>query len=187
MTVLDKNPQRRHMLAMIRHEPDNGGAVIKQHYLLGHDERQLFVVGVDPVVGLSEALTSLKPHGVMRAERQGLKVIRQGDWFFVPLTRQQPDPNLVGIFYANEPIGGPAGSRYGLRIGNPHVAEEQRVMIGDALRYMQGGWKKVGREIKLILVRGKIRHAEHATIELRDWHQTFQTQSILSNSIGYWD
>jgi hypothetical protein len=172
---------------LLRQTPEAGTAPVKQHLVLGHDERQLFVVGVDPVSSIRDALDSLKPGQVRWNERWGAKVIRQGDWFFTPLRGSVEGYQENGIAYTSQPLGGPSASRYGVRVGNPHVAEEQLVFIGDRMRRIGGEWQKMGREIKWIVVRGKIRHSEHATVELPGWHFAVQNTGIINNTIGFLD
>lgn len=187
MLILDKAPQTRHLLAMLRYVPENPKETIKQHFILGHDERQLFVVGVDPVSTLADAFTSLKPRSIRRMEQRGAKVIRQGDWFFTRVAGSTAFYEQNGIAYHGQQIGGPAANRRGLRVGTPHVADEQLVCIGDVFRWQDGQQRKIGREIKWILVRGKIRHPEHATVELLNWHFAVQNTGVINGTIGYLD
>jgi hypothetical protein len=185
LNLLDKQPARRHVLLQVRTTPLDREVV--DHYLLGHDERELFVVQSNRVNSIHDAIEALKPPEVRRAERQGLKVVRQGDWFFIPLrTTFKITPAM--ILHRNETIGGPNAARWGIRVGNPHVAEEQLLIFGDAHVRRLNEWVKVKNVLLSVYVRGKIRHADHATLELRDWHRA--VQNVVNGptpTIGYFD
>jgi hypothetical protein len=64
-----------------------GAVVIEKggkHYLCSMDERNYFVAELNrKVKSIKDAFNSLKPDPVLRAERDGKKVLRQGEWFFV--------------------------------------------------------------------------------------------------------
>lgn len=57
------------------------------HYLLGVDEVPFVAQVPNTLDTLEEALDYLKPVTVKRAEEAGLDVRRQGDWYFVPVSR----------------------------------------------------------------------------------------------------
>jgi len=57
------------------------------HYLVGVDGAAFVAQVPNTIDSLAEALEYLKPVEVKRAEEAGLKVQRQGDWYFVPLAR----------------------------------------------------------------------------------------------------
>lgn len=64
-----------------------GAVVLKDddyYYLCSLDENQYFVSRLArPVTGVQDAFKSLKPAAVLRAERRGRRVLRQGEWFFI--------------------------------------------------------------------------------------------------------
>jgi hypothetical protein len=185
LQMVDKAPAMRHILLQMQCRPEASSREAKLHYLLGHDERQLFVVGASGT-SIRQSLDGLKPWPVRQAEARGLKVIRQGDWFFVPThSRFTLPPDAV--LYIHEVLGGPSGPKYGVRVGNPHVAEEQAIQIGPVRRYVDRKWQEVGRQITAIYVRGAVRHSEHATIKLRAWHVAYQVGGETQPSIGYYD
>src|SRR5580700_3971258 len=76
--ILDVQPSTRHLVLMVR----DGG--LKNKFLLGHDERHWFAAAVpgDSVRDVRTAIASLRPE-----EIEGRKAIRQGEWFFVPVSR----------------------------------------------------------------------------------------------------
>lgn len=53
-----------------------------------------FVQLVKPCKTIEQAYASLKPKKVVDAEKKGLKVLRQGEWFFIP-TNYNPERNSV--------------------------------------------------------------------------------------------
>lgn len=185
LNLLDKHPTMRHVLLQVRSTPVEREVV--DHFLLGHDERELFVVQSNRVNSIRAAIEALKPTEVRRAEQKGLKVIRQGDWFFIPLRATFKITSDM-ILHRNETIGGPNAFRWGIRVGNPHVAEEQLLIFGDAFDRRSNKWVAVKNQLLSVYVRGKIRHADHATIELRGWHRAVQNITNGSTtSIGYFD
>jgi hypothetical protein len=185
LNLLDKQPARRHVLLQVRSTPFEREVV--NNYLLGHDERELFVVESNRVNSIRDAIEALKPFEVRRAEQRGLKVVRQGDWFFIPLRATfQITPAM--ILHRNETIGGPNATQWGIRVGNPHVAEEQLLIFGDAYARRFDKWERTKNALLSVYVRGKIRHEDHATIELREWHRA--VQNVVNGStatIGYFD
>jgi hypothetical protein len=65
-----------------------GAALIRradQDFLCSLDEGQYFVAQLPHTVrNIDQAFNALKPQLVRRAERAGLAVVRQGEWFFIP-------------------------------------------------------------------------------------------------------
>ena len=65
-----------------------GAALIRradQDFLCSLDEGQYFVAQLPHAVNtIDQAFNALKPNDVRRAERQGVPVLRQGEWFFIP-------------------------------------------------------------------------------------------------------
>jgi uncharacterized protein YeaO (DUF488 family) len=65
-----------------------GGTLIKkemQYYLCSLDENNYFVAQLStPTKTVEEAFESLKPKPIKKAIKQGIKVKRQGEWFFIP-------------------------------------------------------------------------------------------------------
>ncbi len=185
LQLLDKSPATRHLLLQVRARPVNKKVV--DTYLLGHDERQLFVLHSESVTSISAALERLKPRAVRIAESRRLKVIRQGDWFFIPASsRFRVLPDM--ILHRNMAIGGPNAAGWQIRVGHPHVAEEQALVFGTVGRFVDKRWVRLENQLAEVYVRGQIRHEEHATVELRTWHRAVQnTPNGLPAVIGYFD
>jgi hypothetical protein len=68
-----------HVLGAVLIRSDRG-----DYYLCSLDEGRYFVSKLaGPAATVDEAFASLKPEPVREAEREGMTVIRQGEWFFV--------------------------------------------------------------------------------------------------------
>jgi hypothetical protein len=206
LVVLDVQPRDRHLLLLSRSGRD------KHRFLLGHDERHWFVAAVaeaTPVSTVQAAKTALKPQIVLERER-GLRAkemnrrrnpvrIRQGEWFFVPSSGLKPDPFLV---LKKEPLrrGG----------GKPHMCDELFRFGGETVyvsrRHPNGlteaayykldraerdsqRWTTMRRNPR-VYVRGRIRHPDHETITLIDWHEVFmntESQALAMRSVAFLD
>jgi hypothetical protein len=189
---LDVRPADRHLLLLVREGRD------KSKFLCGHDERHWFVAAIPeaaPVGTVAQAMEALKPAevrdaqarlGVNRGERnrrRNAAFVRQGEWFFLPSPDFEAEGERVRRW---EPIRRGWGSK-------PHLAEwccrsgGETVYVCD--RYPNGllpaqhgrlvgenpgarwwGWR-VMRRNPGVYVRGRVRHADHATIELPCWHR----------------
>lgn len=192
VAVLDIQPADRHLLLLVREDGE------KHKYLCGHDERHFFVAAIPesaPVGTVRQAKEALKPAEVQTAQaRKGLRAkvrnrrknaayIRQGEWFFLPAPDLAVSEKLV---LPNEPLSRGRGSK-------PHVMEFCYRTGGEAVfvcsRYPNGvteaeykrilssnpkakrwGWRSMRRNPG-VFARGRVRHADHATITLRCWHR----------------
>ena len=115
---------------------------------------------------IPQAYESLKPAEVKEAERKGLKVKRQGEWFFIPVKEtkaMQADKVTAGSW--NRKVGD--NLPLTLRAGNnrPNTASQ-----GIA---------------KLNLAKGRVEHQgrEHAALMLPTWHKAIPNTSIESFTI----
>ncbi len=197
--VLDLHPDSRHLLLLIR-EGD-----IKSKLLCGHDERHWFVAGIPeaaPVGTVRQAKEALKPAAVRAVEairgvpstkrdrRKNAAFVRQGEWFFVPEPDFAADERLVLHW---EPLrrgngGKPHWTEWLYRTGGEQVTVCSRHPNGvTPSRYAAiltanpkaktWGWRAMRRNPG-VYVRGRVRHADHATITLPDWHR------VLMNTEG---
>ncbi len=211
LRVIDMRPQERHLLLMSQ---DSDG---KHKFLCGHDERHWFVAAVPETARASNvatAMEALKPQAVRlmqdrlkvkpkkRNRRRNEAFVRQGEWFFVPV------PGWVHVneklILRNEPL-----QRGG---GKPHMVEELVRDGGETVyvspQYPNGLTPRqhevlISRKPKLhnlrwitqrrnpqVLVRGKVRHADHKTIVLNDWHQVLmntETQAVAMRHVAFLD
>jgi hypothetical protein len=210
--VLNTRPDLRHLVLMAR----NASAILapKEKFLCGHDERHWFVAALPQaaVTDVTSAMESLKPLEAVRSQRvhavrqkdrnkrHNEGFIRQGEWFFVPAPAFQPGP--LGIILKNEPISRGAGSK-------PHIVSElmrrggqqvyvnrrNRVVITAAQfqsRVRSGQIKNPAdwneqRVTTEVFVRGKVRHADHKTIELKGWHRVAMNAEPISNTVAFLD
>jgi hypothetical protein len=188
LQVVDADRSDRHLLLLVR----DGEA--KSKFLCGHDERHWFVAAVPEsargVTGVASAKAALQPT-IVRLEAGRLKrkdqfrrrnaaYLRQGEWFFVPTPWLQPEPAFV---LRNEPLsrgrGKPHIMELAYRTGgevvyvnwqHPQGITEARFNRLPEKRRRAGGWTRMVRNPE-VFARGAVRHPDHATIVLRDWHR----------------
>ena len=175
---------REHMEAFVR---ESGGRVLRprgsswlverwtdpaeRRFLVGYDEDHLFAAQIPGGDSVREAHEALKPGEVRQAEASGLTpIVRQGEWFFVPLSRDA-EVQLRGWIST---VG-----RERRRVlpfeGNPHWVEE--------LVRIPAGLDPATREpLQHHFVRGRIRHLEHATVSFDRWRQAVINAAVRRRS-----
>jgi hypothetical protein len=192
LQVLDVQPVDRHLLLMVR-ETDG-----KHKFLCGHDERHWFVAAIPesaPVGTVRQAKEALKPVDVLQAQslrgmrakernsRKNVAFRRQGEWFFLP------EPHLVinqKLVLRNEPLrrndrGKPHWAEFCCRSGGETVYVSVRYPGGLTFKEYERvirnnpnakgwSWSTMSRNAN-VYVRGRISHADHATIMLHVWHR----------------
>jgi hypothetical protein len=211
VAVLDVQPADRHLLLLVREGEGKG------KFLCGHDERNWFVAGIPesaPVGTVRQAKEALKPAEVQAAQaRQGLKgkarnrrrnaaFLRQGEWFFLPVPGFVVDERLV---LADEPLrrgngGKPHWAEFCYRTGgetvyvcprHPNGLTEERykgILAGNP-KARGWGWRTMRRNTG-VYVRGRVRHADHATITLPGWHRVVMNtegQSKAMRNVAFLD
>jgi hypothetical protein len=186
LQVLQTRKDIRHLLLMAKNKKHN----THEKFLCGYDERHWFLVGVDDDVrNVDHAMASLKP-GYINFRQKITKVkpkninkrhnkafIRQGEWFFLPYYRLNSN-NL--IIYKNHSLGG-------------HICDEVYEDVVETYfhhKHAPDGmldWTykkflkkhphvhpKKGWSYSVSLfgryARGHVRHKDHQTIYLNDWH-----------------
>jgi hypothetical protein len=154
-----------------RRSPSN-----KRHFLLGLDERQLFIAQLPKAVStVRDAHACLKRPELITAEGKMGRATRQGEWFFVPTTEEERAVIEHGIaknkinIERNVPIGPfHSGQVRGPKVrqgrGNPHTTDELIVIAG--LPVPGGAFPVRSREI---FIRGRVRHVDHATVKFSQW------------------
>jgi hypothetical protein len=199
VAVLDVQPADLHLLLLVREGKD------KSKFLCGHDERHWFVAGIPekaPVGTVRQAKEALKPAEIQTTQaRKGLRAkvrnrrknaafIRQGEWFFLPVPGFAVDEKLV---LPNEPLtrgkgGKPHWADFCYRTGGEAVyvcfrrpngvteAQYKAILAGNP-KAKGWGWRTMRRNPG-VYVKGRIRHADHATITLQGWHR------VLMNTEG---
>lgn len=177
-------------------------ATEKHRYLCGHDERAWFIAAVPRqrgVVDVGTARDALKPAPVLASQfRSGTKrkdwhrrhnpgFLRQGEWFFLPAEGAVPTDALI---LRNEPIRRGGGKPHRVeelcRTGgvtvhvsrlhpNGVTTDRYRELIRQDPKLKRLPWQVMTRDA-LVYARGRVTHADHATLPLPGWHQ------ILSNT-----
>lgn len=191
-TVMQVAPRERHLLLMVR--SDRGAGL--DRFLCGHDEREWFVAAVPGgASSVAQAREALKPAAVRLAQsrarvgaeegnrRRNRAFVRQGEWFFVPRPRLVVDARLV---LRDEPLSRGAGSKphrvelvYRDRGEPVYVCAEYPRGLTEAAyrRLLQAkpskrglAWRRMTRNAD-VYARGAVRHPDHQTIVLREWHR----------------
>ncbi|MGO9470247.1 MAG: hypothetical protein ACLQIB_51535 [Isosphaeraceae bacterium] len=202
--VLDIQPADRHLLLLVRQEGE------KSKFLCGHDERHWFVAAVPesaPVGTVRTAKEALKPVEVQttqaqlklgwkaRNRRKNAAYRRQGEWFFIPAAHLKVDEKLV---LRDEPISRGQGSKphrceFCYRTGGELVyvsrwhadgvtADEHRRILDSDPGAKGWGWRAMRRNAS-VYVRGRVRHADHKTINLLGWHRVLMNTERASRAM----
>ncbi len=201
LEVLQARPKERHLLLYSR---------AGERFLCGHDERDWFVAAVEKRVStVRDAKRALMPEAVWEkarrlppsatGNRRNSVFIRQGEWFFVPVSRTFPEELIL----RNEPLQRTPDSK-------PHVCEQLYRENGE-LVYVIGRrayTEEEYREHKLaddkfgkwgvftrlrnpdIYARGYVRHADHSTVHLKGWHRVYinaEVSILQTQSVGFLD
>lgn len=85
--VIEVDSNARVALIEMRKYGDTYGAGM-WHYIIGIDDTPFVAQVSKNITDLSKALDSLKPAEVRHAETAKLNVLRQGDWYFVPISSE---------------------------------------------------------------------------------------------------
>jgi hypothetical protein len=213
LDAVDVRSLDRHLLLIAREKfAPRDSAPSK--YLCGHDERHWFVAAVPENAHARDVQTAkdaLMPPRVRqlvdemklarnaRYTRRNRAFVRQGEWFFVPAPETRIDRRLV---LRNEPIrrgaGKPhfcqelyrtGGQRVYVRRDYPNGLTEAEYREVDPRIRDRGPWRLMQRDAQ-VFVRGSVRHADHATIWLREWHQVFmntETQARAMRHVAFLD
>ena len=164
----------------------------KRHFLLGRDERQLFMCPVNGrCTTVKQAHDSLRTPTVDMFEgRASGKTYRQGEWFFVNLSQTEKDEinrriKAHDIVVRKKMILG-AG-------GKPHTADEGCVVRLSAPgigKDSSGNIRDVRNSNTIpagvnMYVRGGVRHTDHKTIKFKDWRRVIKNaEGEASRSLG---
>ncbi len=147
----------------------------KRHFLCGMDEQHLFIAelpyGASSTHAAREALRA--PEVPTSLRLRGEKIVRQGEWFFLPLPAGQNE--LLDRRAAAAPVQRYVGiaQAFGIpRSGRPHFADE--VMVDD----------DGPRAERRVFIRGAVRHPDHQTIVFRDWVRVVPNRERSSRPDG---
>ena len=195
--VLQAIPNQRHLLLLTQAD----ATAEKNKFLCGHDERHWFVAAVPgrSVATVRSAMEALKPPGVVAREAQvGLSARRrnrrkseafrrQGEWFFVPVIGLKVDPKLV---LQNEPVARSGSKAHWLdfayrsggetvyvldRYPSGLIERQYREVLARNPKARAWPWRTMRRNPALY-AKGRVRHPDHATIVLHDWHQVLMNR-----------
>jgi hypothetical protein len=164
-----------------------------RHFLMGVDERQLFVAQLkNGVTNITEAKRQLGSTVLFHESTRKMTPSRQGEWFFVSATKKQEEIldlllKKQRIFILKAESIGKHARKPG---GNPHIADELVVIPAKEsiiIEAQSSKWAKKNKDLtkvasiypirqKEVFVRGCVRHKDHKTIKYSRWHQV-----ILNN------
>jgi hypothetical protein len=126
---------------------------------------------------------------------------RQGEWFFVPESNLTVNPKLV---LTNEPLrrgrGKPHIVDYLYRSGgevvyvcgqkpNGLTQAQFDTLVSRKPEARHWAWSTMRRNPS-VYVKGRVRHADHATIVLEDWHRVLmntETQAAAMRHVAFLD
>jgi hypothetical protein len=212
VNVLQTDKRDRHLLLFVR-EAEGKAA----RFLCGHDEREWFVAAVPGGAStVAQAKEALKPRAIRslqsklkvparsRNRRKNAAFRRQGEWFFVPVSVWQRDGINEKWILHNEQLRRGAGK--------PHIVEQLYRVAGEVVyvcpEYPNGvnewhyrrilkqdrkaaRWPwQVQRRNPRVYARGRIRHSDHATITLPDWHRVVlntETETETMRNVAFLD
>jgi len=199
----------RHLLLLVREGAE------KSRFLCGQDERHWFVAAVPEaargVTGVDTAKLALQPAAVRtqaervlrpkeRFRRRNAAFVRQGEWFFVPVSGIDPRPAEV---LRREPLSRGTGSKphvielayrrggtvvYVTRHNPRGISEASYARLPESRR-RGGGYLRQVRDPELY-AKGAIRHPDHATIVLGDWHRVLmntENQATAMRHVAFID
>ncbi len=210
-TVMQTEPRERHLLLLAR---KSGGEPPADRFLCGYDEREWFVAAVPGgASSVRQAMDALRPPVVRqelarrhvswrkRYERKNRAFRRQGEWFFVPAPSLVVDAKFM---LHQEPLRRGAGK--------PHWVEELVRMGGETVHVCQAhpnglteshyrevlqanpvarSWNwRVMRRNPEVYARGTVRHHDHDTITLPDWHRVVmntETETRTMQNVAFLD
>jgi hypothetical protein len=215
MLVLDAQKQDRHLLLMVKDQKNP-----KSKFLCGHDERHWFTCAI-PENGRAstvlEAKEALKPDALRQIEAQeglkasrahkrhrkldsGRKILRQGEFMFVPEPGFQPPGGSLVSIHRHEPMSrgrssNPHMAEYLYRTGGETVyvstyrgagngvtqEEYERIRQENPEGFRHHRWESRVRNPK-VFVKGRITHRDHATLDLGDlWHRVMLNTEDLAS------
>lgn len=195
--VLQTVANQRHLLLLTQ----THATAEKNKFLCGHDERHWFVAAVpgQSVATVSSAMEALKPPGIVvlearfglserrRNRRKNEAFRRQGEWFFVPVSGLKVDPKLV---LHNEPVARSGSKSHWLecayRLGGETVyvthhypngltGAQYHDLLSTNREARTWQWQTMQRNPTLY-AKGRVRHSDHATIVLHDWHHVLMNR-----------
>lgn len=212
---LDVQKKQRHLLLFVNNPLTDNERLVKQKFLCGHDERHWFVAGIRAgATNVRTAMESLKPPAARasqmrtkvrkknRNKRHNAGFIRQGEWFFIPRPELEVVRSFTTSIQKNEPLSRGWGSK-------PHIVDEIYRKGGESVQvcreYPNGltytayrrllkrqpsakylNWRSRQRN-PTVYARGRVRHADHATITLNGWHEVVMNREFTTQTVAFLD
>ncbi len=145
-----------------------------------------------------DAYLSLKPLKVIQAEKKGLRVKRQGEWFFIPtnapkIPKLSKDDQILLLRENARSWGGVDMVIYGTnKLPKDKKAKAIKLLnqLPKPLSLQAGDNRPNNAEIgiqqnKKTYVKGKVEHSgrEHRTVKLDSWHEAIPNLAIKSVTI----
>lgn len=139
-----------------------------RRFLIGMDEQHLFIAPLSTAAGsVAQAHAQLQPPAVAAARVRGVRVVRQGEWFFVAAdeklqARIAEHVHRLGV-ERHVAIGSPWRGEFA-RVARGHYVDE-RVAFSTPVpqnRLEFEEWE---------CVRGHVRHPDHKVLVLKTWHR----------------
>lgn len=139
-----------------------------RRFLIGMDEQHLFIAPLSTAAGsVAQAHVQLRPPAVAEARARGVRVVRQGEWFFIAAdevlqARIAEQVHRVGL-ERHVAIGSPWQGRF-TRVARGHYVDERVVLRTPIARepLQFEAWE---------CVRGHVRHPDHKVLVLKTWHR----------------
>ncbi|MDF2695018.1 MAG: hypothetical protein K0S65_3401 [Labilithrix sp.] len=145
-----------------------------RHMLVGRDERQLFMCELPrPCTSVRQAHEALRTPAARSRSRSALdQPIRQGEWFFLPVTGPEIDELETAIRKSRVVVRRKTSINSVIpRAGKPHIADEIAVVV------RRSGLPDRSLEPR-VYARGAIRHADHKTIHIRQWRRVLRNLEV---------
>lgn len=103
----------------------------RRHFLVGMDERHLFVASLPKAVSTVKAAhETLAPESVLRRKANREKFVRQGEWFFAKVEDGEALKSIERVVRKQGTLKKTAlGAHLGQRRGRPHIADERVLVV----------------------------------------------------------
>jgi hypothetical protein len=205
VTVMQAEPKKRHLLLLVRKTADKPQL---DRFLCGHDEREWFVAAVPGgASSVRQAMDALQPPEVRNAlarshvsstkryARKNRAFRRQGEWFFVPepglavseklVLRNEPLRRGSGKPHMVEQLYRTGGETVYVCMNHPNgiTAGDYRELLRASPKAAQWSWRVMSRNPG-VYVRGTVRHSDHATITLPNWHRVVMNTESQSRTMA---
>ena len=140
----------------------------ERRYLMGLDERHLFISGLpeEDINTVAEAHQALKHKAVVVAEKIGKDVKRQGEYFFVPLTKTE-EKELIDKVMADKRI----------------LCKRDKLQRGGRRSHFVRRIIRMRRKRK-VYAQGHVTHEQHQALILPTWHRVYRNRETESPGIN---